>query len=248
MDNRATSIAIKGLTGAVALAGGNQTYGAVVAANPPSNPALVITDEGSTTTVSSVSDTFDVDGDGVSDFVFQLSVEPTGYTGLLKPQVASHVYGQDGAVVGYTNTFTNGTIAYVSKLTLGSTVGPSSTFVQEPGYYTNIGIKYGSHSYGKFTSGTGYIGFEFTAGDGNLHYGYVEFSTTLAASTNAAARGTLTYLGAYYQTTPNTAITISALPVPEPSSLAALAFGAAGVAGAAAYRRKQTADAAKLAA
>jgi hypothetical protein len=242
MENRATSIAIKGLTGAVALAGANQTYGQVVAANPPATLALVTTDNGSTTTESDVSTTFDVDGDGTPDFVLQVDVLPTGYTGLSKALAETHIYGLTGEVVGYTNTFTNGTFAYVSKLTLGTTVGPSSTFVQEPDYYTNIGIKYGSKSYGKFTSGTGYIGFEFTAADTMLHYGYVEFTTTLTATTNALAKATLTYVGAYYQETPNTAITIGAV-VPEPSSLAALAFGAAGMAGAAAYRRKQTAAA-----
>jgi hypothetical protein len=239
------------LTGAVALAGANQTYGAVVAANPPSTPALVVTEGGNTTTESFVNTPFDVDGDGTADFELEISISPTGLTGLSRPVEYAHIYAFGGVptagVVGYVKTFTSGSANYASKLTLGSTIGPSSTFVGTAQYYTNLGIKYGSKSYGKFTSGTGYIGFEFTAADGETHYGYVDVTTSLTGTTNANAKATLTYVNAFYDTTPNEAITIGAL-VPEPGSLAALAFGAAGVAGAVAYRRKQAAAAVTLAA
>ena len=238
----ASSIAIKGLTGAVALAGATQSYGAVVAANPPTTTTLTVTEAGNTTTESFVNTAFDVDGDGAVDFELEVSISPTGLTGLKKPVEYAHIYGFGGvgtaAVVGYVKTFTSGSANYASKLTLGTTIGPSSTFVGTPTYYTNLGIKYGTKSYGKFTTGTGYIGFEFTAADGLLHYGYVDVATTLTGTTNANASATLTYLGAFYDTTPNEAITIGAA-VPEPGSLAALAFGAAGAAGAVAYRRKQ---------
>jgi hypothetical protein len=236
---RASSIAIKGLTGAVALAGANQTYGQVVAATPPTTPALTVTEAGNTTTASFENTPFDVDGDGMADFVLEVSISPTGLTGYRRPIEFAHIYGYGGvgssAVVGYVKTFTSGSANYASKLTLGTTIGPASTFVGTPMYYTNLGIKYNTKSYGKFTTGSGYIGFEFTAADGLLHYGYVDVAITLSGTTNANATASLTYLGAYYQETANTPITIG---VPEPSSLAALAFGAAGVLGAAAYRRK----------
>jgi hypothetical protein len=239
---RASSIALKGLTGAVALAGANQTYGQVVAATAPATPSLVVTEAGNTTTESFVNTAFDVDGDGSADFELEVSISPTGLTGLRRPVEYAHIYGFGGvgsaAVVGYVKTFTSGSANYASKLTLGTTIGPASTFVGTPTYYTNLGFKYNTKSYGKFTTGTGYIGFEFTAADGLLHYGYLDVATTLTGTSNTNASATLTYLGGFYQATAGAPITIGGAAVPEPSSLAALAFGAAGLLGAAAYRRK----------
>jgi hypothetical protein len=247
MEKRATSIAIKGLTGAAALAGANQTYGQVVAANPPVPVTIAASGVSSATYTDAVD--FDVDGNGTIDFALQVEALPAAYTGFRKGLAEIHIYGYGGvgsaAVVGYT---TAAGYAYGSKLTTGTVVGSSSTFVQDPGYYTNLAIKYGTKSYGKFaTTGIGYIGFEFTAADDLLHYGYVEVTTALSGTSATAPTASLTYVGAYYNETAGASITVGQTAVPEPSSLAALAFGAAGLAGAAAYRRKQT-GAAKLAA
>ncbi len=225
----ATSLAIKGLAGAVALAGGTQAYGAVVSATLPSN----ITGTGTTGEVLS---TWDVNGDGADDFIFGAGAANIGGSKYL---AYTGVTAYSGGVVGYTITGPNASYYYGTNLTKGTAIGGASTFVQGS-YLTNLSIKYGTTTVGQFGTNS-YLGFSFTATDGT-HYGYIELTSTVASTAKpGTSKGSLTFTKAAYDNVAGEAIAVGALPtaVPEPGSLAALAFGAAGVAGAAAYRRQR---------
>ena len=87
----ASSIAIKGLTGAVALAGATQAYGTVVQVTPPGN----ITGTGST---GEATVTWDVNSDGMTDFVFGAGAANIGGSKYLAYTGVNSYYG---AVVGY---------------------------------------------------------------------------------------------------------------------------------------------------
>jgi hypothetical protein len=227
MDQKLIRNVTTGLTGAVALAGATQAYGAVVQATPPATITGTGTKEATVT--------WDVNGDGTDDFIFGAGAANIGgskylaYTGV-------NAYG--GAMVGY---ILDGAYNYASNLTKGTAIGSTSYFVKGT-YLTTIGVKYGTTTEGQFKSGTaGYLGFEFDAADGT-HYGYIELTSTLTSTAKpGTSGGRLTFGTAFYDTTPGEAITIGTQAIPEPSSLAALAFGLAGTAGVALSRRKRTA-------
>ncbi len=233
----AGSLAIKGLTGAVALAGTTQAYGAVVIGNAP----LTNTITGTATANTGGFTSWDIDGDGVLDFTVGAAVFRAGGTPpLQRPDSTTSVngvYPSEMAVgyAGYSPVF--GKTIYCSNLALGTTVGSTSAFTGLNDAYGFLGNRYGTTAKGQFLNTTGYIGFRFLE-SGALHYGYAEFSSVLSGSTNADATCTVTYLGSYYETTANTPIVIGA--VPEPGSLAALAFGVAGMVGTVACRRLKT--------
>ncbi|MBE7211099.1 MAG: PEP-CTERM sorting domain-containing protein [Gluconacetobacter diazotrophicus] len=233
--------ATAGLAGAVALAGGSQAYGAVVSVTPPANFIP-------TSGVSSQQIPWDVDGNGTADFEFTFDQASTNGNW----EAGFYGYGGVGiaAPVGYASA-SFATITYATRLSAGATISSTSAFAQTPTgtkyfYPTVLGSRYGTKFYGQFTNHTGgaairgFIGFEFTAADGQLHYGDIEIATSRYRS--ATNPGGITFYSAAYNTTAGAPITISA--VPEPTSLAALAFGAAGAAGAA-WRRKRKAQAAE---
>ena len=231
----AGSLAIKGLTGAVALAGTTQAYGTVVAGHPPLS--TVITGTGSASSPGGFT-SWDIDGDGTLDFTVGATVfRAGGRPPLQQPDSITSVngvYPSEMAVgyAGYSPVF--GKTIYCSNLAVGTTVGSTSAFTGLNNAYGFLGNRYGTTAKGQFLSTTGFIGFRFLE-SGALHYGYAEFSSVLTGSTNANASCTITYLGSYYETAANTPIVVGA--VPEPGSLAALAFGVAGAVGVAAYRQ-----------
>lgn len=71
---------------------------------------------------------------------------------------------------------------------------------------------------------TQYVGFRIDDGTGNYNYG--AYSVTISPS-GKSTLFTTTVGNIYYESTPNTAIDIAAVSVPEPSALAAVAVGAA---------------------
>ena len=227
---------LRGLTGAVALAGSTQAYGAVVDGNAP----LASTITGTATAGTGGYTSWDIDGDGVLDFTIGAAVSRAGGTPPLQQPDAitsvNGVYPSEMAVgyIRYSPVF--GRNIYCSNLAVGTAVGPASAFPGLNDVYGFLGNRYGATTNGQFPSTTGYIGFRFLE-SGQVHYGYAEFSSVLTGSTNADATCTVTYLGSYYETAANTPIIVGA--VPEPGSLAALAFGVAGTAGVMANRRKR---------
>ena len=234
----AGSLAVKGLTGAVALAGATQAYGAVVEGNPPPSEVLH-----STPIHTLDHERWDIDGNGTPDLLLgantfpgypQYGITTNSFGGFAGYNSTADTISQVVGYIKYAGLF--GKVAYATSLAPGTTVGPNSAFAYVSGNYNFLGAQQNNVAGGQFANSTGIAGFKFLE-DGQLHYGYAEFNVTVTGSTNTDASCTITYLDSYYETAANTPIVVGA--VPEPGSLAALAFGVAGAAGVAASRRRQ---------
>lgn len=114
----------------------------------------------------------------------------------------------------------------IGALTVGSTVSAASTFsTTAPGAAT-----FGALA-GQWTlNSTNYFGFQFIGEDAATHYGYG--TMIMGASATVRTVGQL-----FYESNANTAINVSA--VPEPSSLAMMLLGGAGLAASLARRRRR---------
>lgn len=225
-----------GLAGAAALAGATQAYGSVVNVPLPAN----ITGHAPTASDAGTNRTVDLNGDGQRDLYFRYrNLSESGGTLLL-----SYFYGgistAQGAAVGYQISGQ----AYAFSLSTGYVVGPSSSFYQVAGYLGHIVTNYNGTNYG-FTNYLGqagvpeFIGFKFQTVGGQTDYGYIRLETDPYVS--AANPGGIKFLALAYENT-GAPIVIPAA-VPEPSSLAALAMGAATFAGLG-LKRRRTASAA----
>ncbi len=231
-------MAIKGLTGAVALAGTTQAYGTVVAGMAPASLVL------HSTAINGLDhERWDVDGNGTPDLLLGSSTFPAtpqygvpnadsfgGFAGYNTPTTGN---GVASTYLRYAGIFSK--VAFATNFAPGTSVGPTTQFKYQNGNYTFLEERQDGVNSGQFST-IGYSGFKFMENDG-LHYGYAEFNVALTGSTNADASCTITYLGSYYETAAGMPIVVSA--VPEPGSLATLAFGVAGAAGMAACRRRK---------
>ena len=229
MNRNQIKKATTGLAGAVAIASGSQAYGAVVSVTVPPNLA-------SNQNATPETDFWDVNGDGVPDFQLTAGVNTAyqaAYAGVSGAYQATTAFGTSNKVVGYTGSFGY----YATRLAGGTTINSSSAFVQGT-YLTVLASRFAGVNYGQFRT-KGFLGFEFMAADG-LHFGYLQLQAPVAGKSASTLSASLNFFTAAYETTPNTAITIPAA-VPEPTSLAALAFGGAGALGAAALRRRKAA-------
>jgi hypothetical protein len=228
--------ASKGLLGALSIASGTTAYSAVVSVAPPADLTAA---PGATTSVN-----WDVNGDSIIDFTFSeryLIESPPGVEWQGNMNAATGSSATNG-VVSYPGVF----VQYAFALQPGATIGTSSTFSVSITQIV-LGSKYnysGSAAYyyggfaadgrtpvttlnGAVTPGTfAFAGFRFSAADG-IHYGWIKLATST---------GLIDFMSAAYESTPLTNITAGA--VPEPTTLALLAVGAAGALGAVARRRR----------
>ncbi len=217
-----------GMTGALAIAGGTQAYGAIVSV---ATPAAILPSAYPTT--ATAFSNWDVNGDGTADFQFAFR-QPQGTTGVYW-QADIYELATTNLVLGYTSS-----IVYTGRLEFGAPVaeGNGNTFTRGFGTTSNqlvIGSRYSGTPYGQFQppNSTGYLGFKFAVGT-NTYNGWIQVKT-------AQGYG-LSFVDAAYNDTPNGAINAGQTAVPEPGTIASLAFGSAALAGAT-WRRKKAAQA-----
>ncbi len=204
--------ALKGLAGAAALAAGSQAYGQVT---PVATPAdLANLGEGTANPGPGQFDpvAWDVNGDAVDDFGFNFrNIDDAVFTWQANIYALNAGNGADG----YIGFF----LDYANNLPAGTTIDGGLNFVDALAGNVALGSEYLGLPYGGFGSVDstvrGFVGFRFLA-SGNTHYGWVEIETGEDFG--------LSFLGAAYNATPDAPI--AAGEIPEPSTLAALAFGA----------------------
>lgn len=216
-DN-AVKKASKGLVGALAIAGGSAAYGNVVVVTPPPTLAPPTVPLPETTTSQGVSEFWDVNNDGIDDFQFTFRQPQTA--GSLDWQ--ANVFAQTGVTFGALGT----TFFYVQRFNAGDTIGPSPNVIPTA-QQGILASRFATTSYGNFLSpnSRGFMGFQFTTMAGSF-FGYLELKATKAP---AGGQPGIQFFSAAYDNTPLTPIMAGATAVPEPGTLAMLAFGAAGV-------------------
>lgn len=216
--------------GALAIAGGSSAYGDIVLLTPPPN---VNVPPGTAT----FSQNWDVNSDGIMDFTINFRFPNTGSGSGVIWQANLNPFAGTAAtngVVSYQGPF----IRYAFALGNGTIINAASPFSTST--QITLGSRYLSGGvpmfYGGFAAGGpngsvppgtfAFAGFRFTAADGT-HFGWINL---------AVDAGTITFVSAAFESIAGTAITAGA--IPEPSTLAMLALGAAGVFGTAIKRRR----------
>ena len=116
--------------------------------------------------------------------------------------------------------FTNVQSTQVQNIATGGTVDTLQTNWQSGSFTFTFR---GSNGAIQNFSPSGQFGFRFDQG-GNTHYGWA----SLVVDGQAFGQG-FSITEAYYQGTPDAAINVGAVPVPEPTAMALLAIGSAGV-------------------
>jgi hypothetical protein len=223
--------ATKGLAGALAIAGGTAAY-----ANPVPSviPADFVVAPG-TATAGPVN--WDVNNDGTADFTFSYRYPNTATGSGVIWQANMNSIAATSNTVSYQGPF----VRYAFALQPGAMISSASPFNTGAGAQTVLGSQYRSGGvpsyYGGFAAGPNangavapgtqaFVGFRFNAADGT-HYGWIRLSV---------GPGSIDFVSAAWDNTPNAAIAAGA--VPEPGTMALLALGAVGVVGAAIKRRR----------
>lgn len=223
---------LKGLAGAAALAGATQAYGAIVVLTPPAN--IVGNDPTTNSSTTPTRRLIDLDGNGSTDL--QLAYRSFNTGGYTIQQSFVYAY-TTGAIAGQSASATS---FYAYEIPGGTSIGPSLNFGNSGSYLCHVATNVNGADYGFWYLGDrGFIGFSFlNANTNQINYGYIEVETD--PYNNASDPGGLRFFSLAYDNT-GAPITAGATAVPEPSTLAALAFGGIGLAAAAYRRRKQSA-------
>jgi len=226
------SVFTTGLAGAAALAGVTQAYGAVVVRPIPAN--IAGKDPTTTTSSTTTQRNIDVDGNGTTDIrVGYRSFTVSGYV-----IQQSFVQSLTGKTLAYGPVGSNSQY-YAYRLAAGDIIPGSFPLGQNATFLTHVATNIDGSDYGLtgpnawYLGNRGFVGFNFTNASGQLVNGYVEMQTNAWAGAGTIG---VQFFSLGYESTPGQSIAAGA--VPEPSTLAALAFGGAGLA-AMAYRRRK---------
>ena len=218
---------LTGLAGAAALAGASQAYGTVIVRNVPAN---IIGHDPATGTSAQTTRNIDVDGNGTADL--QIRYRSFTTSGFQLQQVFSFsntgqtaAYGPYGAYNQY----------YNYPLAAGTPIidpGGPYAFGQSATYLTQCITNVDGADYGIWMTGQrAFLGFSFMSG-AQLDFGFLELQ--FDAWGGAGNPGGVQFFSMAYEDSGGQILAGA----PEPSTLAALAFGGAGLA-AAAYRRRK---------
>lgn len=218
-----TEKALAGMAGAAALAAGSQSYGQIIAVAPPANmpnAAAPASNPAAGTTP------YDIDNNGVMDFALQFRNPQAAGTGVQwQANFSPFTAAGTNAVDGFVGPF----VTYANALASGAPIGAGNPWknpaqVVMGSRYRSGGIisPYGGFANAANTPVRGFLGLRFLQGV-NTCYGWVD--AEVRPATAVAGSGGIFFFGAAYScNTP-----ISAGQLPEPGSLALLAFGAAGL-------------------
>ena len=215
------------------MAGATQAYGAVVVVPNPGNIVGHSPDGGAFTSVG-----IDLNGDGLRDLrILYSNTYQSGGTLLL-----GDIYVGNGLIAGAPVATVIGGQSYSFSLATGTSVGPGSSFYQKTPYSSHIVANYNGTALGLGNpTGTPItVGFEFqssrTAG-APFDYGYITLEVD--PYVDDSNPGGIQFFKLAYDDS-GAPITVGGnAAVPEPTSLAALAFGVVGLAGAALQRRRR---------
>jgi len=221
---------VTGLAGAAALAGASQAYGTIVVRPVPNN---INGNNPTNTSTATVTRQIDVDGNGTNDLqVRYRSFTTGGY--VIQQSFAFSANGQTAAYgpVGSQSQF------YCYMLNNGDAIPGTNAFGQSATFLSHLATSINGSHYGLqnqwYLGQRGFLAFSFHNAANVLCFGYLELQTN--AWTGAGTIGVQFFSLAYE----DTGAPINAGQVPEPNTLAALAFGGLGL-GAAAYRRRKKA-------
>lgn len=235
--NVKSTLRTKGVTGAMALAAGTTAYANIVTVATPTDFVVAP----NTNTVGPVN--WDVNGDGTIDFQFTYRFPNTatgsGVIWQARMDPATGTSATNG-VLGYQGNFVRYAEAFTLGTTFGATPPPNTPAVSfSTTSFVVLGSRYLSNNvpsyYGGFATGAtppgtqAFVGFRFNIG-ANTHFGWLRLSV---------GPGSIDFVSAAWENTPNTAIAAGA--VPEPGTLALLSIGAAGVLGTVIRRRRSAA-------
>lgn len=215
----------RSLAGAAALAAGTNAYATI---QPLPLPANI--NPTSFPTSGPLVVAWNVDGDAQAEFSFSFS-QPQNAGALDWQATATGIAGANASILGY---FGAGGYIFGQRLPLYAAVAASGGNSFLSGVSLTLASRFGGVDYGAFAGGnsTGYLGFSFANG-GNTFFGYLQFTTSRSNG--------IQFIGAAYNDVPGGAILAGQpTPIPEPATLAALAFGMAGL-GVAARRRARAA-------
>lgn len=221
---------LTGLAGAAALAGASQAYGTLIVRPTPAN--ITGHDPASTTSTTPQNRLIDVDGNGTNDL--RISYRSFTTSGYHIQQSFAFSLSVGGGTNAYYDAGSQQWYAY--KLAQGDTVPSFGSFGQSASYLTQVCTNVEGYEYAPYwyIGDRGFLGFSFTNAANQIRFGYIEFELDAFGSAVNPTGGIRFFSLAYEDSGAPATI------VPEPSTLAALAFGGVGLAAAAFRRRKKS--------